>query len=43
VNLERVQSYTQDGRKMELIINDELKIPVSLSYKNVVIGALERS
>jgi hypothetical protein len=42
VNLDQVTSCNQDGRKMDLIIEDELTVPVSLSYKNAVLGILDR-
>jgi hypothetical protein len=41
INLDKVKSYKQNGRKMELLINDELQVPVSLSYKNMVLNVLE--
>jgi hypothetical protein len=37
VNIEKVHSCKQSGRKLELVINDELSVPVSLSYKNAVL------
>jgi hypothetical protein len=42
VNLDQVQSCRQAGRKLELIVNDELIIPVSLSYKNAVLNSLKQ-
>lgn len=40
VNLDDVQSYRQAGRKLELVIDDDLRVPVSLSYKNAVLSQL---
>ena len=40
VNLDRVQSFDQTGRKLELVISDDLRVPVSLSYKNAVLNQL---
>jgi hypothetical protein len=42
VNLDRVNTWRQAGRKLELTINDELSVPVSLSYKNAVLSRLKR-
>ena len=41
VNLDEVQSHRQVGRKMELIIDANLTVPVSLSYKNAVLAILD--
>jgi len=41
VNLDSVQTCNRNGRKMELVISDELTVPVSLSYKNAVLQHLE--
>ncbi|MCP4001251.1 MAG: LytTR family transcriptional regulator [Gammaproteobacteria bacterium] len=43
VNLNFVQSYKTSSRKMELIINDELNVPVSLSYKNAILALLNNN
>jgi len=40
-NFDKVQSYRNVGRKVELIISDELVVPVSLAYKNAVLNKLE--
>jgi hypothetical protein len=40
-NFDKVQSYGNVGRKVELIMNDELSVPVSLAYKNAVLDKLE--
>jgi hypothetical protein len=40
VSLDQVQSYRQAGRKLELIIEPDLTVPVSLSYKNAVLARL---
>jgi hypothetical protein len=40
VNMDSVQTCSQNGRKMELVMNDELTVPVSLSYKNAVLQHL---
>lgn len=42
VNLDDVQSCRQAGRKIELVISDDLVVPVSLSYKNAVLAALNK-
>ncbi|MCP4002512.1 MAG: LytTR family transcriptional regulator [Gammaproteobacteria bacterium] len=42
VNLDQVNAYKQDGRKLEVIMNDNLIIPVSLSYKNAVLNVLDK-
>jgi hypothetical protein len=42
VNTDFVQSHQQNGRKLDLIINDDLMVPVSLSYKNAVLGLLNK-
>ena len=42
VNLDQVQSHRQSGRALELVINDDLIIPVSLSYRNSVLDALAK-
>ena len=41
VNFDKVQSYRNVGRKVELIINAELSVPVSLAYKNAVLAKLD--
>jgi hypothetical protein len=41
VNLDQVRSHEQDGRKLALVLTDKLTVPVSLSYKNAVLRALE--
>jgi len=41
VNLDEVQSCRQVGRKMELVIDANLTVPVSLSYKNAVLAILD--
>ena len=41
VNLDEVKSFRQAGRKTELFINPKLIVPVSLSYKNAVLGILD--
>ena len=40
VNLDDVESYRQAGRKLELVIESDLTVPVSLSYKNAVLTQL---
>ncbi len=40
VNLNDVQSYQHEGRKLELTIDTDLTVPVSLSYKNSVLAIL---
>jgi hypothetical protein len=42
VNLDQVGSCKQVGRKIELVVNDELTVPVSLSYKNAVLNSLNQ-
>ena len=42
VNLDHVQSYRQSGRVLELVINEDLIIPVSLSHRNSVLDALAK-
>jgi hypothetical protein len=42
VNPDFVHSHRQNGRKLELIINDDLTVPVSLSYKNAVLAVLNK-
>jgi len=41
VNLELVREHEIHGRKLELVLTDKLSVPVSLSYKNAVLKALE--
>lgn len=41
VNLDFVQSYKVSNRKMTLVINDDLTVPVSLSYKNSILSLLD--
>jgi hypothetical protein len=36
VNLEKVQKVRNNGRKLELLISDELVVPVSAAYRNIV-------
>jgi hypothetical protein len=43
VNLDKVRSFEQKGRKLELNLGDKLTVPVSLSYKNAVINRLGMS
>jgi len=40
VNVDQVRSFEPAGRKLKLIMNDELSVPVSLSYKNAVLALL---
>jgi hypothetical protein len=40
VNLDQVRKYRNTGRKLELVINDQLAVPVSTSYKKVVFARL---
>jgi len=40
VNLDQVRNYRNSGRKLELVINNQLAIPVSTSYKKVVFARL---
>jgi hypothetical protein len=40
VNLDQVRQFRNDGRKLELVINDDLSVPVSMSCKNAVYGKL---
>jgi len=40
VNLDQVGRYRNTGRKLDLIINDQLAVPVSNSYKKVVFARL---
>ncbi len=42
VNFDQVQGHRQNGRNLELIINEDLIIPVSLSFKNSVLNILEQ-
>jgi DNA-binding LytR/AlgR family response regulator len=42
VNLDDVKSYRQAGRKLELTIDTNLTVPVSLSYKNSVLAILNK-
>jgi len=41
VNFDKVESCRNVGRKLELIINDKLAVPVSLAYKNAVLSKLD--
>ena len=43
VNFDKIQSSRNAGRKVELIINSELSVPVSLAYKNAVLSKLDDS
>jgi hypothetical protein len=36
VNLDRVQKIRSNGRKLELFISDDLVVPVSAAYRNIV-------
>ena len=40
VNFDQVQGHRQNGRNLELIINQDLVIPVSLSFRNSVLSTL---
>ena len=40
VNLNCVQERQQSGRKLELVVNDDLSVPVSASFKNTVLEQL---
>ena len=41
VNLNRVESCETDGRKLKLQLDNELTVPVSISYRNSVLAALD--
>jgi len=41
VNLDQVQTCKNDGRKLELLMRDDLTVPVSLSHKHAVINLLK--
>jgi hypothetical protein len=42
VNFDSVRETRQSGRNLELVINNQLVVPVSLSFKNSVLSMLER-
>jgi hypothetical protein len=40
VNFDRVRRHRQNGRTLELIVTDDLVVPVSVSFRNSVLDAL---
>ncbi|MEJ2138728.1 MAG: LytTR family DNA-binding domain-containing protein [Gammaproteobacteria bacterium] len=42
IDLDNVKSWRKAGRKIELLVDDTLKVPVSLSHKDTVIKTLRR-